>query len=193
MKKTTSVFVFVLLCSSCGAFSQDECNTSGILDIPSSVHKNARELSNGTQSFTLDDHLAEITNDVPGFGGFYFDEPNLSGTLNIYLLEPSQEAAEKASGKLANIFQQGHFLSAPVRAVQGQYDYADLLSWYRETQGIALTDPDGSFTDINETKNRIVYGAVNEEAIERIKSALLEYSHIPGFLAQRPEKVYSRE
>ena len=51
---------------------------------------------------TLDDALAEVAQDVPGFGGMFYDE---RGDLNVYLLDPGQQVPAETS--IASVFGPG--------------------------------------------------------------------------------------
>jgi len=118
---------------------------------------------------TSDDDLAELADRLPGFGGFYYDGEQ---RLNVWLKDPGRRgeaeikvadllrrrtgrARERAESNAARV--QG------MRVRQAQYDFRQLLTWYRghvlpnvmRLEGITMTD-------IDERVNRIRVGVANE-------------------------------
>ncbi|MCY4652310.1 MAG: hypothetical protein OXC95_04010 [Dehalococcoidia bacterium] len=64
----------------------------------------------------------------PGFGGLFIDFD--SDTINVYMLEPSQEKAEELA---LEIIGEDALKEYPdVRALHGQYTWEQLLEWYDE-------------------------------------------------------------
>ena len=63
----------------------------------------------------------------PGFGGFYYER----GRINVYLLDPSQEIAEKM---VLAFYGRDALENLEVRAVRGQYTWEQLQRWYRRSR-----------------------------------------------------------
>ena len=120
--------------------------------------------------------LRDIAEAVPGFGGYYFDGEGQEGHLNIYLVEPSQEAAEAARQQLLSKLDPTSraFREAPVRAVQGQYDFAQLYAWYLPLLDRLVTVPEWSRGGIQEQHNRIYVGITDLAAKGKIELLLTE-------------------
>ena len=72
----------------------------------------------------------------PGFGGLF----RSSGTLNVYMLEPSQRGAESLALAVVgrDILEHRHRGPSEIRAVQGQYIWKQLLEWYETITGSGI-------------------------------------------------------
>lgn len=133
---------------------------------------------------TLDEEFSAVAQEVPGFGGMFYDE---SGDLVLYLTDPSRVTA--ATEALVRRF--GSEILAPsarspltqVRVRQGQYDYRRLHSWYNtivrslSIQGVVLFD-------IQEAWNRIHIQFESQSALDnaRERMASLDLDLDPGAL-----------
>lgn len=113
----------------------------------------------------LDGRFAELARQVPGFGGYFFDE---QGDLNVYLTDPSQEPAARAA--VADVASRrpersGRPWSRPAAVVVrlGDYDFLQLDGW-RGRLGAAFTIPGVQFLDTDEAGNRVVVGVTSGEA-----------------------------
>ncbi len=93
------------------------------------------------QPVTIDDDYARLAGDVPGFGGLYLDT---AGTTHVYLQDLSR--APEVQG-----------LGDHVVVEQGQYDFRDLLAW-KAVLRAQLTERGAVYLDIDETRNRLVFG-----------------------------------
>jgi len=109
---------------------------------------------------TLDEAYARIARLVPGFGGIFFDE---FGILNVYLtdLSNTQEAFARLEPLLLDYFGQeaGVIPSANLwRAVQGRYNYLQLMRWYNKLVEMIFQDLRVVKADIDERNNRLILG-----------------------------------
>ena len=106
----------------------------------------------------------------PGFGGFYHE----SGTIHVYLLEPSQKRAEE----LALIyFGRSIVEEMGVRPVQGQFTWEQLQEWYRVILDDSRwrTSLDAVPCDVESKLNRItieVRRSYNENVVEEVEEWL---------------------
>ena len=126
-----------------------------------SPQSNASTSPRSSEMPSTNDRLAAIVEQVPGFGGYYFDP---DGVLNIYLLDPTQGAAERARAVLAETFHGGGFASAKVRPVQGQYDYVQLNTWFKRLSGLVRGGREVSMLAVSGMKNRLTVGVVTARA-----------------------------
>lgn len=114
---------------------------------------------------TLDEEYARLAELVPGFGGMYLDE---RGTTHVYLQDLS--LAEKVQG-----------LGEQVEVHQGEYDFRDLYAWKDELRPL-LAQRGAAFLDIDEMRNRIVFGVERESLgdFDQELQSLLRNTSIPA-------------
>jgi len=113
---------------------------------------------------SLDEEYARIAERVPGFGGLYLDE---RGTTHVYLQDLS--LAEKVQD-----------LGEQVEVHQGEYDFRDLYVWKDELRPL-LAQRGAAFLDIDERRNRIVFGVERESLgdFDQELQSLLRNTSIP--------------
>lgn len=112
-----------------------------------------------------DEEMATVTREVPGFGGAHVRGDAAVGeseTLVIWLRKPGSAAARQAQEALArrlgNRFDQDRI---EVRAAD--YDFVELKAWHDTLTG-AFAATEAVFTDIDETKNRVLVGVPDPAA-----------------------------
>jgi hypothetical protein len=115
-----------------------------------------------------DAQWADIARQVPGgWAGIFLDG---SGTLTMYLVDPSQEAEAKAA-----LYALGVGLPRDIRqarVIQGRWDFTQLFDWYRYIQ-LHIDFSNGlSFTDIDEAHNRLHYGVVSSDAMASLEASI---------------------
>jgi hypothetical protein len=131
---------------------------------------------------SVDEQLAGVARDVPGFGGMFFDE---NGDLAIYLVHPEHKDA--ATRRLAEVFgterlrsrepaegrgaDKRKLAAGEVRVLQGQYGFDELEQWRRSAAGV-LNVEGVVFTDVDESRNRIVIGISDPKAKGQARSTL---------------------
>ena len=106
-----------------------------------------------------------------GFGGMFVD-PDDKSILYIYLVNPSQAAAEEAAvkyfgrGRMQNIKE--------VRPLQAQYTLRQLSKWYRKElkEALPLSLREVTLTDLDEGKNRIEVGVACESDLDKVRQEL---------------------
>lgn len=125
---------------------------------------------------TIDDEFACLAKNVPGgFGGAYLDD-NLRQV--VVLVDPSQR--EAALSTLHSL----RALSADIdwnraRVVKGDYDFGQLYHWYRNRVKQVLRCDNINFLDIDEVRNRIVLGVLDQDAAECVARDVLALGDVP--------------
>ena len=121
--------------------------------------------------------LEKVADRVEGFGGYFYEGPPgqaanqySEGTLNVYLLNPSQQAGKEAQAALADVFDK-ELAKADLKVLQGQYTYTQLNKWYSRASNI-LSLSGVTLTGLQERKNRLRYGVKNERARTCVKQNL---------------------
>ncbi len=138
---------------------------------------------------TIDEIWAEIARQVPGGWGGLFYEPtsrasgaDTQGPLTMYLVDPRQrEAAVTALIRLLE--REGMLVPGLSRAQvwQGRWDFAQLYDWYVYLNPYVWQVEGVTMTDIDESRNRIEYGVLDEAVRQRVVTLLNELD-IPCFL-----------
>ena len=159
-------------CTLLGSDEPDECASLYLTVSAPQGGAGINTTMSAQQRGDIDDQLAGVAEDVPGFGGYYFERPGMQGHLNIYLLNPDQAVAEAAQERLTVIYDSEQIAQAQVRAVQGQYGYDQLLEWYRKLQGGLGYVPGLVFTDIAEDQNRLSVGVSTKRSQDQVVEAL---------------------
>jgi hypothetical protein len=106
---------------------------------------------------TLDEDYVRLAEDVPGFGGLYFDG---AGTTHIYLMDLSLAGEVQDLGK-------------HVEVQQGDYDFRDLAAW-KDVVRPQLVQRGAVSLDIDEQRNRLVFG-VERGSLETFTIALEKF------------------
>ncbi|HYC88966.1 MAG TPA: hypothetical protein VEO54_07125 [Thermoanaerobaculia bacterium] len=117
----------------------------------------------------LDGRWIELTRQVPGFGGYFFDQ---NGDLNVYLTDLLHEPAARAA--LAEVArtrpERSHQLwSRPAEIIvrHGQFDFAQLDRWRgRLTAALAVNGV--HLLDSDEAANRIFIAVADEDTRQRV-------------------------
>jgi hypothetical protein len=161
------VFVAALLVASC-----DRNPVAGSASAPSPAGRSTSSLAVAHSTRTLDDEYAALADEVPGFGGLFYDG---SRRLTVYMKDPSTFEQSKARLSAFLIRQNGGSPAASTktavdiagaRVLAGTYDFRELLTLYRNRILPRIVDMPGlSTTDIDETINRIVIGVTNRSLI----------------------------
>ncbi len=142
------------------------------------VRVNAQEGSPAGEESSRGDHndkLGSIGNDVPGFGGLYF-EPGNEDILKVFLTDPEDaDAAGKVSGAIAKEFPDA-VPPGGIEIVQGKYSMSQLTSWYaslRRAIGAAGLVGNGLvFTDLHEGRNLLEVAVDSEDSVASVESAI---------------------
>ncbi|MEM8960239.1 MAG: PKD domain-containing protein [Acidobacteriota bacterium] len=116
----------------------------------------ANEIVDPTTIKTLDDELAEMADNMPGFGGWYVDE---RGQLNAYMTDlftPEARSLQREN----------------VRLEQGRFNFRELHDWKRDARSDLLATPGVLSLDIDESRNRIVVGVERQTSRANVRSVL---------------------
>ncbi|HEV7586493.1 MAG TPA: alpha-lytic protease prodomain-containing protein [Longimicrobium sp.] len=136
----------------------------------------------------LDGRFLELSRQVPGFGGYFFDS---QGDLNVYLTDLRHEPAARAALADVALSRPGSAVhpftrSAATLVRQGNYDFPQLNAW-RERLREAFSISGVQSLDTDEAANRVRVGVTSADAGARVR-ALAERAGVPaGALAVQVE------
>lgn len=100
-------------------------------------------------TLTIDEEFTRMAQEVPGFGGYYYDE---AGDLNVVLTQPSVQA-----GAIRSALSARRIKGSDALVVQrGQFGFGDLSKWRARLDAEQI--PGLVFTDVDEVRNRITVG-----------------------------------
>lgn len=129
---------------------------------------------------SLDDEFARIAEEVPGFGGMFYDD---AGVANVYLTDASRAADLRRLG--ADGF----------KVLPGQYDYRDLVAWRADVDEL-LSLPNVVWTDIDERRNRIAVGIDQEAGVKGIQAIESELARTraprPAVIVESVPAIYNQ-
>lgn len=91
---------------------------------------------------TIDDRMAALSADVPGFGGLYLDD---EGRLNVFLKDT----------RLGSAFRT---IDPDVQVHQADFEFARLHEWRLASRAGVLAQEGAVFLDVDETRNRLRIG-----------------------------------
>ncbi len=109
---------------------------------------------------------AAIARDLPGFGGLFFDA---AGDLNVYLTDPSREAA--ARSVVAAALGPKGMGKAGFRVQRGRWEFAQLAAWRGRLMSV-MSVPGVVLSDVDEARNQIRIGVEDAAAGERVRAVL---------------------
>jgi len=126
---------------------------------------------------TLDDRLARLAEEIPGFGGIFLEE---DGELSVYLVggEAATQSVEEIGATIARALDWEEFrLGAKgIRILPGQYDFRQLKEWHDRLFPHIFDIGGVILTDIDEARNRLRIGVENESAAEVVIQTLISLS-----------------
>lgn len=207
--QSAAVVALVLSVSACDssgapdAFSQSDDGAELVDASEFAVPAFAQARQRVTRAGGMDDVFMGVNGRMKGFGGFYFDD---AGQLAIVVQprpgngnarpDKSKRKLMQAMSKLENVEHLVPDMEAATPVlVAGTYDFLDLAAW-RE---VALDGEDFrgllTFTDLDETTNRLVVGVSNAADVGRVRSAALAAGVPEGALTvvQRDPIVTAQE
>lgn len=125
---------------------------------------------------TYDDLLLRVAQQVPAFGGMFFEfqKRSYTGVLYIYLLDPSQR--EAAAQAIMSVFGPLYPDLLPPREIQilpARYSFLQLKEWFDRISSLHHL-PEVTMSDINDEKNHLTLGVIqlNSEVVMRIEEEL---------------------
>ncbi len=119
----------------------------------------------------------------PGYGGHYI-APEDDSVVYIFLVNPSQEAAEKvAQTHISSLVYEGMRKVREVRPVQANYTFRQLQRWHDQLLHSGIWDiPELTMSDVDEGINRVEYGIDcerNRDRVERQIRGILSRENVP--------------
>lgn len=137
--------------------------------VPSECHGDAiglRERGTGTERLpTLDEMFLEVALRVEEFGGMFVGP---SDSLIVVLTDTRHAVLERATAEVIAVFGRAALPAGDVRAVRGDYGFGQLMPWRIRAQEL-FDDPQVTFLDADELRNRIVVGVAAAEAIPPVR------------------------
>lgn len=123
--------------------------------------------------------MVEIEREVPGFAGMSVDEGR-----NVLQVRTTRPDIDLKALKTA-IFSRFPLLKGKtLEALVARFDFGDLSEWYAQVQNVIYSDPRVesfiSRTDVDEVRNQIVIGIVNEEARQIAEADIAALGLPPG-------------
>jgi hypothetical protein len=122
---------------------------------------------------TLDHEFARIAQEIPGFGGFFYDE---SGRLTVVLapMVSPMSPAEVRSRLAPRLEALGQSAAAAQTAVlrEGRYDFAQIFAMRRRADEVVWSLRGVVFTDADEKENRVAIGVEDAAAAASVEQAL---------------------
>ena len=126
----------------------------------------------------IEARFAEIERQVPGFGGYFYDE---NGNLTAYVVDMGRAA--QARTVLAQVLParaaqaRGPRGTSEVQVRQGRFAFSQLSRWHEQLTGV-LGTPGVVFTDLDESRNVLRVGVENA-GLERAVRAQAARSGVP--------------
>jgi len=114
---------------------------------------------------SMDAMLGEVSARVPGFGGMYVDHD----VLVVYLQDASQAASVPSS--VSAVFGAGAVPAGGIRILPAAYSVPQLLGWHGRT-GPLFSLPGVVSTDLDEARNRVTVGVVDEASAAAVAREL---------------------
>ncbi len=106
---------------------------------------------------SMDQELAQMNREIPGFGGLFYDR---AGRATVYLTDPGDARALGVLGR-------------GVRVLRGEFEFRDLLAWRQDLRPAVLGLPGVVLLDVDEATNRVRVGVRAERlATTRLRLAV---------------------
>jgi hypothetical protein len=122
---------------------------------------------------TLDDRFANIAEQVPAFGGLFYDQ---MGQLTMYVMESEpnvQEAMNSVMAALGHLDKRITSVNA-IRVLPAQYNFSQLKRWHDHLFAPVFSVQGVVLTDVDEASNRVRIGVESLEAIAQVEERLAE-------------------
>lgn len=135
---------------------------------------------------SIDDEYARLADEVPGFGGIYFDASGVP-VVQMKTSGVSAEVRERVSelllrGSNGNAVRAAQVAGqvANLRVARARYDFRELYDWYHDrVTPVAFTVPGVVMTDIDERRNRIVIGVRDASYLDQARARFTELGLSP--------------
>lgn len=123
------------------------------------------------QAGDSDELLKKIAEQIPGFGGMFYDE---NGQLTVYVTQSAPGAQPMAEARIAAVLSNNNQLAAtgPLRVVAGQYEFLQLKGWHDRMQSDVLGADGVILIDVDERNNRLRIGVQKQEQQGAVKEQI---------------------
>lgn len=120
---------------------------------------------------SIDERFAELAQQVPGFGGMFYDE---SGQLSMYLVESEISRQQQAETAVTALLSDDARIASAgkIRIIPGRYDFLQLTEWQSRAQADVLATPGVNLLDLDEANNRLRIGVESEAMLETVEEQL---------------------
>jgi hypothetical protein len=120
---------------------------------------------------SIDERFAELAQQVPGFGGMFYDE---SGQLSMYLVESQIGRQQQAKTAVTTLLGDDARIASAgkIQIIPGQYDYLQLSDWHARMRADILAAPGVNLLDLDEASNRLRVGIESEQALGLVEKQL---------------------
>jgi len=123
---------------------------------------------------TLDEQLARLAEQIPGFGGIFLDE---NGRIAVYLVEGEVTtlSVREVGATIARVlgWDEPRLRAGVIRILPGRYNFRQLKEWNDQIFPHAFELRGVRWTDIDEAQNRLRIGVENEAAAEEVIETLV--------------------
>ncbi len=180
-------FLFCLLLALAG------CADYSTVSAPDRTEAVERDVSFGLETGgTFDEEMAAASDRLPGFAGAYIDS---DGALIVRMVrpQPTLDVAREVGDLLARVVLIGPDLASDraslvegLRTEPAEYTFRELHRWYRLLLPKVFVLPEATMADIDEVRNRIVFGVQDLREADAIR-LIVEEMGVP------PEAVVVEE
>lgn len=126
--------------------------------------------------------MVDIGREMPGFAGFSVDD-----SRNVLEVRSTRPDIDVGALKSAIVSRFPLLDGKTIEVVDVSFDFGELSAWYTDVQNVIFTDARIhdliSTTDVDEARNQIVIGIVNEEARQIAEADIAALSLPPGAVA----------
>lgn len=152
-------------------------------DVLNALHSLENRPSNNSMIRSSERDFRELSNIVPSFAAFKFDEEEheRTGELNIVIMLQETSNMNKASNQIAtylnnNVMGRKNALStADIKIEKVNFNFRQLQA-YRDILRSPILQEDGfTFFDLDDKKNKIVIGVKEKSYLEKFESLISEY------------------
>jgi len=143
-----------------------ELSPDGVQSEPEAKEEEASE-----QIGDSDELMKRIAEQVPGFGGLFYDE---NGQLTMYVTGAEPGVQQMTEARISAVLGTDNQFAAagPVRVVTGQYDFLQLKGWHERMSKDVLGVAGVVLVDVDERSNRLRVGVEKPEQQAAVKDQI---------------------
>lgn len=135
-------------------------------DAPAPSLPDSSRVEARSKQSNMNERWADIARGTPGgWGGHFLDD----GRWTMYLKDPTQHEAA-----VDTLRAQGMPVGYGYAVRQGRWDFAQMYDWYRYLDPHVASVDGTTMSDIQEARNRLEYGVLDEEVRAELEGVLSE-------------------